>query len=380
MMINEILSINIDKYTGPEDDRGVDFSILNSVSTCPFYGIVRHILNKSFVVNERNMALECGDLCHKCFATYRALSIYYRGVTENKDTLKLIGTHQIQRFFMEAIPDISEEEANDFILDCFERTEEFTTMLAKYTIFSDFIIDNSGYYDDPEDKKRTIANIKDSLRFYCSSFLDLVEEEPVWIENEEDIDTKVGIEIPFDVYIKIKYSTEIEKPQQIKEKLIHFIGKLDGIHYRINDNNSLIIHENKTASRLDDSWLGQWYKSHQITGYCLVANYFTKQECLQARVLGMQIPAPKTTGYAFRMERVDREAFNYSDWARWVIETTNIIDEYKNIPEKAPMNTHACCKYYKQCAFIALCCSNEEERIRTINEDMVIDEWNPLQD
>ena len=205
--------------------------------------------------------------------------------------------------------------------------------------------------------------------------MDIVIDEPVWIENINDEDSKVGIEIPFDTLVEITFLQNGEEHTQ----LIHFIGKIDGIHYRKNDNNSLIVHENKTASRLDDSWLGQWYKSHQITGYCLIASYFTKQECLQARVLGMQIPAPKSSGYAFRMERVDREHFYFSDWARWVLHTHNVAEMYKNIPEKAPMNTHACCKFYKQCAFIPICCSSEEERKRIIEEDMIIDEWNPLE-
>ena len=35
-------------------------------------------------------------------------------------------------------------------------------------------------------------------------------------------------------------------------------------------------------------------------------------------------------------------------------------------------------KYYKQCAFTPLCCTNEEERIKIMNEEMVTQEWSPL--
>lgn len=377
MIINEIVSINVLPIQENDivDLYPLDFSKLNSINTCPMYGITRHILNKNFQTTERSMALECGDLCHKCFAIYRALSIWFRGLEENKPTLQSIGTREIAKVFREVCEDADDVMISDFITECFKLSEEKATKLAKYTIFSDFVIDNSGYYEDPNDKKRTIANIKDSLIHYCSNFLDVVEDEPVWIENEEDLCSKVGIEIPFDTIVELTYIQNGEEHTQP----IHFIGKIDGIHYRKNDNNSLIVHENKTASRLDDSWLGQWYKSHQITGYCLIASFFTNEECLQARVLGVQIPAPKTSGYAFRMERVDREHFYFSDWARWVLHTYNVAEMYKNIPEKAPMNTHACCKYYKQCAFIPICCSNEEERKRIIEEDMIIDEWNPLE-
>jgi hypothetical protein len=375
MKIDEIVSIDIKENDNSKPVMALDFSKLNSISTCPMYGITRHILNKNFQVNERSMALECGDLCHKCFAVYRALSIYFRGEEENNETLAKIGIRELSKVFREVCSDADDNQISEFIKECFEKAEEKVTKLAKFTIFSDFIIDNSGYYDDPEDKKRTIANIKDSLVHYCSNFLEIVIDEPVWIEDENDENSKVGIEIPFNTIVTITFvANGMENIQDF-----NFIGKIDGIHVKRKDNNSLIIHENKTASRLDDSWLGQWYKSHQITGYCLVGSYFTNQECIQARVLGMQIPAPKSSGYAFRMERVDREHFSFSDWARWILTTYEIIEDYKEIPEKAPMNTHACCKFYRQCAFIPVCCSSEEERKRIIEEDMVIDEWNPLE-
>ena len=139
-----------------------------------------------------------------------------------------------------------------------------------------------------------------------------------------------------------------------------------------------IIHENKTASRLDDSWVGQWYNSHQVTGYCLAGSYFTGQNCLQARILGMQIPVPKYSGYSYRTERVDRETHYFEDWARWVLTTHQLIEEYKNTPEIAPKNTHACCKYYKQCAFTYLCVNSSQERKRIIEEEMIEHEWSPL--
>lgn len=371
MMIDEILNIQINDYKGPKE-RGYDFSMLNSINTCPFYGIVRHIHNKVFDVSERNMALECGDLCHKCFACYRALSIYFRGIEENNQTIELIGRKELVKVFLKTIDNISEGEALEFVEDCLIQTEEKTTKLAKYTVFSDFLIDNSGYYEDPEDKKRTVENIKASLLAYCSSFLEIILTEPVWIEDINDPNSKVGIEVQFDTNILISFDSKAQEHVQN----IHYIGAIDGIHVRQDE--SLIIHENKTASRLDDSWANQWYKSHQITGYCLAASYFTGKSCLQARVLGMQIPVPKYSGYAFRSERVDRQQDDFSDWARWVLTNHQIIEEYKQFPEKAPMNTHACCKYYKACAFLPLCIEKEKERYRIINEEMQEQPWSPL--
>lgn len=372
MKIEEITNIKVEAWDDSFDLKGYDFSMINAINTCPMYGITRYVHNKVFTINEREMALECGALCHNCFAIYRALSIYYRGVKEQNDTICIIGKKQIRKFLLEVVSDLTEDSVYDVCEELLLQANEKTTPLAKYTIFSDFLIDNSGYYDDPDDKKRTIDNIKESLFAYLSNFLDLIQKEPVWINNIHEIDTLVGIEIPFDLKVTINYVANGEEQEQV----LHFIGKLDGIHTR--DDGTLIVHENKTASRLDDSWVGQWYNSHQITGYCLASSFFTGESCLQARVLGMQIPVPKYSGYAFRMERVDREKHYFADWCRWMITNHQAIEEYKDTPEIAPKNTHACCKYYKQCAFTYLCVNSAEERKRIIEEEMIEHEWSPL--
>lgn len=371
MFIQEITNIKLDDYKGDITERGYDFSLLNSVSTCPFYGILRHIHSKVLTVNEREMALECGTLCHNCFAAYRALSVYYRGETEKDYNVSKLGYNYLVNLFKELLPELDNIRINEILHELFEEAKTKTTLLAKYTVFSDFIIDNSGYYDDPDDKKRTIDNIKESLLSYLSNFLDIIQKEPVWFDIEKD---KIGIEIPFNLEVTITFVANGEEHTQT----IHFIGKVDGIHVR--EDGTLVIHENKTASRLDDSWLGQWYKSHQITGYCLAGSYFTGMNCYQARVLGMQIPVPKYSGYAFRTDRVDRQIEDFSDWARWVLTTHQVIEEYKNNPEIAPMNTHACCKYYKQCSFMPICVQNCEDRKNVIDNEMQIHEWSPLDD
>lgn len=365
MFVKKINNIQINDYTGDVTDRGYDFSLLNAVSTCPFYGILRHIHSKVFTNVNRNMALECGDLCHKCYAAYRAFSVYQRGMKEDKDTLKLIGLNYLKTL-------INPNDIQKVLDDAYSNY----TKVAQYTVLSNYIIDHSEYYDDPEDKKRTIANIKDSLLNYLSNFLDIIQTEPVWVEDENNINSKIGIEIPYNLYVDITYELVTQETTSNQTKRIHFIGKLDGIHIR--QDGTLIVHENKTASRLDDSWSEQWFKSHQITGYCLAASYFTNSNCLQARVLGMQIPLPKYSGIGFRTERVDRNIDYFEDWGRWVLHTTQVIDDYKNNPELSPMNTHACCKYYKACSFMPLCCENKDRRKEIIDNEMVEDKWSPL--
>ena len=357
-MINNILSINIDKNNQVEGE-GIDFSTMNAISSCPFRGIVRNVLGKQFKEGEeRNMALEAGDLSHKVYAVWRAMSI-------KDEELRDI---YVKKFLKQVVPEMPDEIFEKELEELVSKTTDCITPLSKMMVYADWIIANSGFYDDEKDKKRTIENIRTSLMAYGSNFLTLVAEEPVWISEDR---TKVGIELPFEHTIRFEYKENSVK----KVKYVKFIGKIDGIH--VHKNGKLIIHENKTAARLDDSWLAQWFMSHQITGYCLAASDFVGEFIDQARVLGMQIPVPKSSGYAYRTERVDRPQHFLENWAKWVIVQADIIEQYKDCPEKAIMNTKSCCAFYSTCPLMCLCTLPEDERKQAINE-MVVKKWSPL--
>lgn len=357
-MINNILSINIRKDIQIDGD-GIDFSTMNAVSSCPFRGIVKNVLGKQFKEGEeRNMALEAGDLSHKVYAVWRALTI-------KDEELQNI---YVRKFLKQVVPEMPDEIFEKELESIVNKSVDCITPLSKLMVYADWVIANSGFYNDEKDKKRTIENIRTSLMAYGSNFLSLVEEEPVWISKDR---AKVGIELPFELVICFEYEENSEK----KTKFVKFIGKIDGIH--IHKNNKLIIHENKTGARLDDSWLAQWFMSHQITGYCLAASDFVGEFIDQARVLGMQIPVPKTSGYAYRTERVDRPQHFLENWAKWVITQAEVIDGYKDYPEKAIMNTKNCCAFYSTCPLMCLCTLPENERKLAIDE-MIVKKWSPL--
>lgn len=357
-MISEIVSINIDKEFPLEGD-GIDFSTMNAISSCPFKGIVSNVLGKHLKDGEeRNMALEAGDLSHKVYAVWRALSL------EDEELQDIY----VKKFLKQVVPEMPDEVFDKEVEELVGKTTDCLTPLAEMMVYADWVIANSGFYDDEKDKKRTIENIRTSLMAYGSNFLTLVKEEPVWISEDR---TKVGIELPFEYVIRFEYIENGFK----NVKYIKFIGKIDGIH--VHKNGKLIIHENKTASRLDDSWLAQWYMSHQITGYCLAASDFVGEYIDQARVLGMQIPVPKMSGYAYRTDRVDRPQYFLESWAKWVITQSDIIDQYKDYPEKAIMNTKSCCAFYSTCPLMCLCTLPEDERKQAI-EEMPVKKWSPL--
>lgn len=348
--IYEINDIKVEPYDeakhGPMD--GYDFSTLNAVDGCAVKGIISNVLGKRFdEPKQRNMALEAGDLCHKCFAVLRALTLT---------------KEQVCKFLLQAVPTMTQETFESLL----QKSDEQITPVSKQMIFVDYILENGGFYDDENDKKRTLANIRNTLLAYCSNFNDMVHEEPVYVDEKGF----VGIELPFDYVITITYNDKVIQN-------FRFIGKIDGLH--VYKDGSLILHENKTASRLDDSWLGQWETSHQITGYCLIAQAITGKPCKKARVIGAQIPVPKMSGYAYRSERVDREVYYFENWARWVITQLEVVDSYKQCPHLAPMSTKNCCAYYSKCALLPLCVLDEDSRKEMI-EQMIVDKWSPLDD
>lgn len=348
--ILEINNIDIEPYDEKKHGlmEGYDFSTLNAVDGCAVRGIITNVLGKRFdEPKARNMALEAGDLCHKCFAVLRALTL-------DKES--------VQKFLLQAVPTMTQETFEELL----QKSAEQITPVSKQMVFVDYILENGGFYDDESDKKRTLANIRNTLLAYCSNFNDLLANEPVY-KDEKGF---VGIELPFDYVVTIKYNDE-------QECKFRFIGKIDGLH--VYKDGSLILHENKTASRLDDSWLGQWETSHQITGYCLIAQAITGKPCKKARVIGAQIPVPKISGYAFRSERVDREIYCFENWARWVLTQLKIINCYKDYPHLAPMSTKNCCAFYSKCALLPLCVLSDDEKKEMIDQ-MIIDKWSPLED
>ena len=93
----------------------------------------------------------------------------------------------------------------------------------------------------------------------------------------------------------------------------------------------------------------------------------------------MQIPVPKMSGYAFRTDRVDRPTHFIENWAKWVLTQAKTIEEYKDCPEKAIMNTRSCCAFYTTCPLMCICTLPEDERKQTIVQ-MPVKKWSPLND
>jgi hypothetical protein len=225
------------------------------------------------------------------------------------------------------------------------------------------VLDTSGYYDDPRDRRRTLANMEECALYYIDRWR---WDRPVWQRDPTDAHTDVGIEIPFDLVIDI---------EGLNLMSVRYVGRIDGIHHHVDGIN---LHDNKTASRLNDAWEMSFNISSQITGYCIAASVFTQQVVERAHVLGLAVPLPKLYDYGgYVQSGYLRQSYHYDRWLTWLVHTVQMYNLYTGDPYAAPRYSHSCNRYFRPCQFIPFCDATEEEERLMINE-FVTDVWSPL--
>jgi hypothetical protein len=226
------------------------------------------------------------------------------------------------------------------------------------------VLDTSGYYDDPRDKRRTLSNMEEACYAYINRWR---WDHPVWMRHPNNPIGDVGIEIPFELRADISGSDLFS---------FRFVGRIDGIHY--DGSGKLIVHDNKTASRLSDTWSQAQMTSHQYTGYCVAASHFTQNVVSRAQVLGLALPQPRSYDFnGFASESMDREDYHLRRWVDWMVHTLRIAKIYKNDPISAPKYTHSCNRYFRPCSMIPFCYGDDDEQNRILGE-MEVQMWSPL--
>ena len=327
-----------------------DHTKLSAINTCPVWGILRYQMHRQMPSGGRAMALEAGSAMHECFSYVRLVSLMhkYDGLPEYQDKL---WTYHGSRLF-----------GKDRLEYITHVTSDATDVMDVAKSGSLAVLETSGFFDDPRDKRRTLSNLEESIYAYVNRWR---WDHPVWQRDVDDPTSDVGIEIPFDVVVEINGSL-----------VFRLTGRIDGIHY--NTRGELCIHDNKTASRLGDAWSQSFMLSHQITGYCIAASTFIQQQIHRAEILGLAIPLPRTYDYGgYIREVVTRHNYHYNRWLSWLIHTIQLGEQYKDNPYDAPRYTHSCNRYFRPCSFIPFCDADDEEQHKIVDE-MTLDEWSPL--
>ena len=341
-----------------EDQHLVAFdnTKLVAINTCPTWGILRYSMHKSMSLpssqgGARQMALECGSAAHEVFAAVRLWQLR----TYQKQT-DLADFHGIRLFG---------NTRYEAMLSGVSQSEDQRVQSLQFCLSA---LESSGFYDDPRDRRRTMTNLEEA----CIAYIDRWDWNrlPVWIRDISDPQSDIGIELPFDIVLTFDLETGDTRE-------FRFIGKADGLHQRINE---LILHENKTASRLDEAWSQSFLLSSQITGYCLALGLFAGSAISKAEIFGMSIPLPKNYDFGgITRESVSRYDHHFQRWFDWFLHTALMEEAYKNNPVGAPKYTHSCNRYFRPCSMIPFCDASDEEQ-QEILAEMYDDEWNPLHD
>jgi hypothetical protein len=337
-----------------------DHTKLSAINTCPTWGILRYSHHKKMPGASRAMALEAGSASHEGFAAVRWYQ-YYMFQCKTEVQVSNAMYHGNLLF------------PNGRFERMFAVLSESATHRTNCINFTIEAVESTDFYDDIGDNRRTISNISEALIAYIDAYD--FERYPIWVRDPEDPKTDIGIEIAFDVVVTIKYDIGDGYGHTL---VVRFTGKLDGLHIDPKKNNQLLIEENKTGARLDDSWLAQWILSNQITGYCVASQTFTGLPCTYAIVSGMRIPIGKNPSEGIRKEPVNRKPIMFEKWATWFVTSILMEQEYKDDVVDAPMYTHSCNRYFRACSFLPFCASDSAEEKLQIIDEMELDEWSPL--
>lgn len=331
-----------------------DHTKLSAINTCPTWGIVRYAMHKRMPLQGRAMALEAGTAMHEVFAWIRLVTLCEAlSLKRDKDFIDQVWAfHGTRLFGMERLEHLGKVTAQAAdVMD-----------LAKTGAIA--VLDTSGFYDDPRDKRRTMSNLEECAYAYINRWR---WDHPVWMRDDNDPVSDVGIEIPFDL------RCDLSGPYPTSFRLT---GRIDGLH--TDGLHRLTVHDNKTASRLGDAWTQAQHMSHQYTGYCVAASVFAQQEVSRCDVLGLAIPLPRAYDFGgFAREGMSRERHHLQRWVDWMVHTIWIADGYAGDPYAAPKYTHSCNRYFRPCSLIPFCFADDEEQRRILSE-MEHDEWTPL--
>lgn len=327
------------RWTQP-DERHMftySYSIVESILTCPVYGLVRYY-NRKYYPTRRNMPLEAGSAMHDVFAAVRIWQLWRRQDLSRHAEVNAIRLFGAERHH--AAWKRMDNERDELISYCYK------------------ILNSGEFYDDPDDRIRTLANMEETTIRYVDEMMQRMDDNPIWVADENDPNSLVGIEQHFDIIV------------EYKGRKLRYIGTIDGIVTQLKYPGTAMVDENKTASRLDEAWRQAYEVKSQPTGYTYVAKLMTQLDVHKVRMIGVKVKQARSYEdfLAFITERDD---YQLVDWARSLLFTDDIVQAYGANPLEAPQFTHSCNRYFRACSFVDLCAATPEDRQDIYENSMV---------
>lgn len=320
-----------------------DYTMLTAVNTCPTWGVVRYGLNKTEVplsAGGRRMAIECGKACHDFFAALRLWN-----VLESTKERPLVENYGRRLFGDERLASMLE-------------VPQDSDRVNNAQLFALNALHTSGFYDDPNDRRRTMTNMESSCLVYSDRYFR--QNMPVLVQ-----DNIIGIELPFVLEVRNTFD----------DWTAYYCGRIDGI--QLEEDGNVVVCENKTASRLSDTWRMMFAISHQVTGYTIAASALLGRDVWNAYVMGVQVPLPRDAGLGVEFEFCTRTESDRIRWCEWFLYSVSQYEAWTERPTEAPRYSHSCNRYFSACEFIPFCALTREEQVEAL-ADMREEEWSPL--
>lgn len=342
MKINDQLSI---RMTEPHerDMFQYSYSIMEAILTCPVYGLIRYYKRK-YYPTKRQLPLEAGSTMHDVFAAVRVWQLFRKqGLKEHFmfHGRRLFNTTETPTRFENSWKELKGNERDELLSFCYK------------------ILNSSDYYDDPDDRVRTIANMEETTTRYVDEMLERMDANPIWVADLDDPTAPVGIEIPFDMVVTYK------------GRSVRYIGTIDGIVTQLKFPGTAMLDENKTASRLDEAFRESFEVKQQPNAYILFAKMISGLDIFKARILGVKLKQTRSSE-DFLPFIVEREEHQMVAWARSLFFCSEIVDRYGDDPLDAPQFTHSCNRYFRACSFVSLCAADPEDA-RDIYENSMVE-------
>lgn len=335
-----------------------DYSALTAIDTCPTYGVLRYGLHRTDIpltTGGRSMAIEAGKACHDYYAALRMWTIAGNQVGLDNGTWHTRWLQHGEKLFGPA-------RWNSIL----QQPQDTGNPVNNATLFALEALHTSGFYDDPDDKRRTMQNLEVACMAYTDRYFQ--SDMPVLVRDDF-----IGVECPFVLEV-MRCFEDFNGEGWIPEQIAYYCGRIDGVQTW---GDKLVVCENKSASRIGDAWRTSFAISHQVTGYTIAGSCMLGELVDTAFVMGMQIPPTRDiySGVAFEiLSRTDSDRLR---WCEWFFDGVSKYERHSARPTYAPRYSHSCNRYFSACQFIPYCASAREEQAELI-EGMRTDEWSPL--
>lgn len=229
------------------------------------------------------------------------------------------------------------------------------------------VLGTSGWKDDERDQTRTLTNMELASITYADEHLPKMENWPIYVEDQANPQSVVGIEQVFDVVLTYEDNREIR-----------YVGTIDGLVIKA-ATGEYYLDENKTASRLGSGWRDAFDMRHQITGYCAASTsvFGFDKPVYKSRVTGLRIKPMNKGEDVYPFEPIARTWESIQHWGTWVREMAETYERYQNDYEHATRFTHSCNRYFRPCSLLSFCADTAEGRQLAFNELMVAADPSP---